>query len=524
MATTLGKPITELIRTEFADARGASTNPVFTLPLPYESTSTDQETAMGELRTRPSDSPRPSGPDIPAGELIPRSQWSFARCPTGPPGVASTRDICLPAGFENNAVYQFIFKASGPTVAGLGYVTTRDYVSFLRNQAADDDGNSNPVAGIAATLCQGLSQSGAYLRDFVYQGFNEDEQGRRVCDGVHVHIQGLPKLALNYRFAQPSPGLLQHATRFKPDTNFPRTYAIGRDPVSGTIDGILKRPATDPKIIHSTSSTEYWQFRASLLDTDEDGTVDVPEPSNVRRYLLAGSQHIALKGAPPNYGVGNRQCQQLSNPTHNGVLLRPLVAALDRWVRDDVEPPASRVPHIRNGTLVPSDQQSTGFPDIPAGPMWGAVAYNGLFNGSGERDFGPRVSGNAGVIDNLIPEILSTHGVLVPKVNEIGIDIAGIHQPFVAAPTATLTGWNLRRPEFTDGDLCDTTGMMIPLFRTRQERVNAADPRPSLEELYKDHKGYVEAVWRAARKLARQRLLLEEDVEQIIKEAEEVTC
>lgn len=521
VATDGGKPISELILTEFVDVKGASMSPVFTQPLPYQAVSTDQDVAMADLQARPSDSPRPSGPEIPPGEVIPRSQWSFASCPNGPPGVPSTRNICLPAGFENNAVYQLIFKATEPTVAGLGYVTTRDYVSFLRNQAADDDGNPNPIAGITATLCQGSSQSGGYLRDFVYQGFNEDEQGQRVCDGVHVHIMGVPKWALNYRFAQPNPSLFQHATRFKPDTNFPRTYAIRRDPVSGNLDGILKRPDTDPKIIHTMSSTEYWQLRASLLDTDEDGSVDLRQPSNVRLYLLAGSQHIALKGAPPSYGIGNRQCQQLSNPTLNGVLLRPLVVALDEWVRDDVEPPASRVPRIRDGTLVPSDRESTGFPEIPAGPTWSAVAYNGLFNGSGERDFGPRVSGNAGVIDKLTPDILSTHRVLVPKVNEIGIDIAGIHQPFVAAPIATLTGWNLRRPEFTDGDLCDINGMQIPLFRTKQERLDAGDPRPSLEELYHNHKGYVKAVRKAAKRLAHEGFLLDEDVDRIIQEADD---
>lgn len=249
--------------------------------------------------------------------------------------------------------------------------------------------------------------------------------------------------------------------------------------------------------------------------------MDLVRPDNVREYMFSGTQHAVDKGAPPTFGIGNSQCQQLSNPTHNGVVARALLVALDKWVRDGTEPPASRVPRIDDGTLVPSDQESTGFPDIPAGPTWHRVNYNGLLNASGERDFGPRVQGNRGVIDKLIPDVLSIHTVLVPKVDEIGNDVAGIRQPFVEAPIATLTGWNLRTPEFTDGDLCDTKGMKIPLFKTKAERLAAGDPRPSLEELYGDHTGYVLRVAEAAWSLWAQRLMLLEDVFQTIQEADD---
>ncbi len=521
-----GQPISERILVEFPDAKGASTNEVFTRPLSgdpnvrgYEAVSTDQNVAEAELRMRSSDSPRPPAPDIPEGDLVPTSQWSFANCPNGPPGIPSVTDICLAGGFQNNVVYELRYKATKPPVMGLGYVASRDFVSFLHHAAEDETGNSNPVPGITTTLCFGLSQPARYMRDFLYQGFNEDEQGQRVCDGVYNQVGGVPKFFLNYRFAQPSPFLVQHSGRYIPDTNFPRTYALRQDPLhSENMDGILKRPATDPKVIHADSSTDYWQFRSSLVDTDEDGTVDLLQPENVRRYLYSSAPHFVVKGAPPNFGTGNRQFQQLSNATHPGALARALLVALDKWVRDGIEPPESRVPRIDDGTLVPSDQDSTGFPDIPG------VTYNGLFNASGERDFGPRVSGNRGVIDNLVPagdQILSVHRVLVPKVDAIGNDIAGIRHPFVEAPIATLTGWNLRTPEFTDGDLSDLNGMMIPLPRTRAERLAAGDSRPSLEELYRDHKGYVKAVRKAARRLAHDGFLLDEDVERIIQEAQE---
>jgi hypothetical protein len=302
-----------------------------------------------------------------------------------------------------------------------------------------------------------------------------------------------------------------------PGTEFPRTYSIRQDPLSGRIDGVLKRPATDPKLIHTVTSTEYWLLRASLADTDEDATVDLDDPDNVRRYFLASTQHGAIKGTAPSHGVGDRQCQQLSNPTHNGVLMRALLVALDQWVRAGIEPPANRAPRIDNGTLVPPSEFCSQFPSIPG------VTCNGLFNAHGERDFGIGVEGNRGVIDpdHLHPGILSVHRVLLPKVDEIGNDVAGIRHPFVEAPDATLTGWNLRTPEFTDGDLCETNGMRIPLLRTKEERLAAGDPRPSLEELYGDHNGYVRAVTEAALNLWSQRLMLLEDVFQTIREADD---
>jgi hypothetical protein len=518
IAMESGQPIIERILTEFSDRNFGGGTP-FTLPLSgspafksFPAVSTDKAVAQAELRRRPSDSPRPSGPEIPAGMLVPDGEWSFASCPSGPPGTPSTTDICLAGGFQNNMVYELRYRATNSPVMGLGYVTSRDYVSFLRHAAQDDTGAANHVHGLATTLCQGISSSGMFYRDYLYQGFNEDEEGRRVCDGVHIHIPGVQKLFLNYRFAQPNPFTVQHRERYVPDTNFPRRYQRERDPLTGGVDGILTRPKTDPKVFHSDTSTEWWQFRSSLVDTNDDGTKDRRHPNNVRRYLFSSTQHYPTKGATPSFGTGNRQCEQLSNVTHPGVYARALIVALHAWVQDNEQPPESRVPQIKNGTLVPPE--TLAFPRIPG------VTLLGLYNGSGDRDFGPRVEGNRGVIDTLIPVVLTTHRVLVPQVDMIGNDVAGIRHPFVEAPIATLTGWNTRRPEFTAGDLCDLTGMTVPLKRTAAERLVAGDPRPSLEELYGTHEGYVTAVRAAAEALAAEGLMLPEDVQQTIAEAE----
>ena len=513
-----GQPVTERILTEFSDRNFNGGKPS-SLPLSgspafksFSAVSADKKQAQAELYLLSSDSPQPSAPDIPRGEAVPDDQWAFADCPDGWPGKPSTGHICLKDGFRSDRNYHLIYRATDSPVMGLGYVTTRDFVSFLKNDEKDTSGNANPVYGIKTTLCQGISSSGMYLRDYLYQGFNVDEQERQVCEGMHIHIAGAQKLYLNYRFAQPNPFTQQHRERYVPDTNFPRQYAVRINPSTRVPDGILKRPTTDPKIIHTDTSNEYWQFRASLTGASEGGTMDFNESSKVRRYLLSSQQHGGFKPDAPNHGIADRQCEQLTNATHPGPLLRALVVVLDDWVKKNVAPPEMRVPKIADRTLVaPADLK---LPRIPG------LTYAGLYNGSGDRDFGPRVIGNAGVIDLLIPQIRAAHKILVPQVDAIGNDIAGIRHPFVEVPVATLLGWNTRTKEFGGPDLCDLLGSTIALLKTRADAQAKGDPRPSLEELYGSHEAYVAKVAEAAKKLQAERLMLPEDVDMVVGEAD----
>jgi hypothetical protein len=513
-----GKALESFIITEFSDRNFDGGNPT-SLPLSggpafksYPAVSSDKEQARAQLFMLASDSPDPSGPEIPRGAPVPDEDWAFADCPDGWPGTPSASHICLRNGFLNNRNYHLLYMATNPPVMALGYATTRDFISFLRNEEKDTAGNANPVTGLNHVLCQGISSSGMYLRDFTYQGFNVDEADRKVCDGMHIHVAGAHKLYLNYRFAQPNPYSQQHRERYVPDVNFPRQYSVRVNPFLRFPDGILKRPLFDPKIIHTDTSNEYWQFRAALTGASEGATMDFNETSKVRRYLLSSLQHGGYKGEAPHRGIGNRQCVYPSNPVHSGPMLRALVVALEQWVKDDVEPPAMRVPRIADQTLVEPDALL--LPAIPG------LEYKGLHNGSGDRDFGPRVRFNRGVVDLLLPEVIARHKVTVPQVDNIGNEIAGIRHPFVAAPTATLLGWNTRTREFGGPDLCDLLGSMIPLPKTKAEANASNDPRPSLEELYGDHAGYVARVAEAARKLEEDRLMLPEDVKRIIAEAE----
>lgn len=514
-----GQPLTERILVEFGDRNFNGGNPT-TLPLSggqafrsFPAVSTRKEAADAELWVVESDSPTPDGADIPAGQRVADDRWAFAHCPDGWPGTPSQTDICLRDGFRNDRNYHLLYRATESPVMGLGYLTTRDFVSWLRHGIADDAGRANPVAGMKNVLCQGISSSGMYLRDFLYQGFNEDEQGRRVCDGMHIHVAGVQKLFLNYRFAQPNPFSQQHRERHVPDTNFPHQYGVRGDPRTRIPDGILKRPSSDPKVIHSDTSNEYWQFRASLTGTTEGGRTDLGESPRVRRYLLSSLQHGSFRGDAPHRGIGNRQCEQLSNPVHPGPLLRALTVVLDAWVSDGTPPPASRVPRIADGTLVPPEEL-----DVYAIP---GFTYRGRINASAERDFGPRVRGNAGVIDNLFPTIVYPHRILVPQLDVRGHEIAGIRHPSIDVPVATYMGWNTRTAEFGGDDLCDLLGTMIPLPRTVEEAAERHDPRQSLKSLYGNHDGYVRQVRASVERLQEDRLLLPDDAAALIREAQE---
>jgi hypothetical protein len=524
-----GEAVTGKVMVSYSDRYFAGGNPT-TLPLSggvgwgvfesYEAVSTDQTVAEAELRVSPSDSFRPGRAGIPEGTLIPASEWSFAHCPEGPPGTPSTFNICYPAGFQNDQVYNLVYRAKNPKVMGLGYAATRDLISFLRYEDEDDEGHPNPLEyEIDKVLCWGGSLSGAFLRDFLFQGFNLDEEERMVCDGIDVHIAGAMKPFLNYRFGQPTAAPLHHAERYAPAAEFPATYEVIPDPLGEVADnGILKRcreTESCPKVIQVDTSTEYQVLRAAQAHTDGHGN-DVPVPPEVRMYLLAGSQHYAIKGVPSNTAGG--MLKYPSNTTHNGAVARALLVALDEWVTNGTPPPESRIPTVTDGTLVPPDRDSVGFPQIPG------INFTGEINFSGERDFGPGVprGENRGVIDTLPPEVLSEHVNLVPKVDQFGIDLGGINQPIVAVPRATLTGWNLRTAPFTEDDLSGLDGIEIPLFRTEAERLAAGDERPSIEELYTSNDDYVSKITAAANQLRQQRLLLDEDVSRIIAEAEKV--
>jgi hypothetical protein len=448
---------------------------------------------------------------------IPDSGWQYT-------SAAGTAIQLLPVGtpFEQGAIYEFNYTAKNPVVAGLGLAATRDFVSFLRYATADDFGNPNPLAGdVQRTYAFAISQPARYMNDFQTLGFNEDEAGRRVIDGILNWLGGGSGVAINFRFAQTARTERNRQNHRYPEANFPFAYPLLTDPYTGKTGGRGVRCAasgTCPKAMEVNSANEYWVKTGSLLHTDPLGK-DLPrDPEKVRFYLLSGVEHT-VAGAPP---MSAGMCQQFRNTTNPNPALRALFIALDEWVTNNVRPPKSEVPG--RGTAVYSipvsdgvgfvPHEALGFPNIPGVTYTGVITVRHLF------DFGPRF--DDGIMDINPPDFSGpVYPSFVSRVDHDGNEVAGIRLPPVEAPIATTTGWALRREEFGGPDGCEASGQWIPFKTTKAERLAGGDPRRSLEERYKDHDRYVKEVAKAARKLERRRLLLPEDVQRYIDEAEE---
>jgi hypothetical protein len=416
------------------------------------------------VRTRFWDQPR----------TIPRDRWRFDGS-TAPPVIHTSDPI------EPGMNYELKFHTADTRVVGVGHAAIRDAASAFRYR---DD---MPVRGRSAYLF-GSSQTGRFVREFLYEGFNADARGRRVFDAVWAHVAGAARGPFNERFVTPTA-----LTPFTP-TRFPYADAEYVDPISGRRDGFQNayRPEQRPKVFYSNTSVEYWgQGRAtSLLHTTPDGKADGVVPDNVRIYLL-NAQHG--EGAFPPRRTNGRQ---LNNPTSQRPVMRALFQALHEWAARSVAPPASRHPRLDDRTLTPVAALK-----LPALP--GTRAPRGVT--------GPGTVTAKGYV--ALP-------FLVPQVDSDGNELAGVKVPDVAVPLATTTGWNLRGEQVGNPDeLYSLLGSYIPFAKTRAEREARKDPRPSIEERYRDRDDYMARVKKAAEALVRDRLLLEEDVRDVIDRA-----
>jgi hypothetical protein len=413
---------------------------------------------------------------------IPASGWKYVN--------ARTIQL-LPAGAmpEAGSIYELQYAAKNPRVLGIGMAATRDLVSFLRFEAHDAAGTPNPAgAGVRRALAFGSSQSGRFLRDFVRDGFNQDEAKRKVFDGVMAHTAGVGGVFLNEEFAQPNRTSTQHEDHTFPEAAFPFSTARVTDPVTGRTGSLFRNDGFDPLWMETNTSTEYWQKGASLLTTDPLGARDIELPANARSYLLAGTQHNAAAWMTSTRG----SCVNPRNPHSPTPLQRALFVALDEWV-DGKAPPPSSVPSIADGTLTPLGRLR--FPTIPE------VQVARRMN-----EIGVITDWTRPLIDMARP-----YRPLVPQVDADGNETAGVLLPDIKVPVATHTGWNLYRGPFPEGELCDRDGTYSPFPRTRAEREARSDPRPSLEERYGSHAEYVKRYEDAVRRLVQQRLLLPED-------------
>jgi len=505
-----GSPIVAPIRIEYE----ATASTGYTMPLKgndrfrsYETADLDTASATFTVRNSVNGPRTTIAPD----------RWAFGKCPTGKASLIRTAlDICFFDRFAEDKLYELTYKGKNPPVMGLGYAVTRDLASFLRNNVKDDDGNPNPLAQSATTVgvrrayAVGSSSTGMYLRDWLYLGFNEDERHRKVFDGVRIAIPGTHRLFANVEFADPNIYSRQGDHHdFLSNSYPPLTYAVTTDPITGIRDGILKRPATDPLVLHVDTANEFWQMKASLNVHDGAGK-PVPIPDNVRLYLASGHSHTGAAGLgvmPTNKGACEHPIN--GNRSHD-TLLRAMIVILDEWVDRGVAPPKSVYPDLQNGGLVKLEEAARAFPKIPG------VTFPTVVNEARAFNFGPAFKTTGGRLTALPPAVGKTYPAFVPKPDADGLDVVGIRTVDIAVPVGTNLGWNLRAAGHRGEDLCALAGAFVPFARTKGERMAKGDPRLSLEERYKDHAGFVAAVERATRKLVQQRFLLEQDAQDAI--------
>lgn len=497
-----GSPIVAPIRIEYS-ATG------FTVPLKgndrfrtYETA--DMSTASATLTVRDE--------VLGARTTVPRDRWAFGKCPNGKASLMPTsKDICLFDGFQADRIYELIYRAKNPPVMGLGYAVTRDLASFLRYTLKDDAGNRNPLAqnastvGIRRAYAAGSSSTGMYLRDWLYLGFNQDEAHRKVFDAVRIAIPGTHRLFANVEFADPNVYSRQDSHHdFLSYSYPPLTYAVTTDPISGRRDGILKRPATDPLVIHIDTANEFWQMNASLNVHDGRGK-PVAIPDSVRLYFASSHSHTGASGLAA-LPTARNTCEHPTNGTRShDSLLRALMVAMDEWADRGVAPPRSVYPDVQNGALVSIEDAAKAFPKIPG------VKFPTVVNRAMQLQFGPKFHAAGGQLTVLPPTHGAQYMTLVPKPDQDGLDLGGIRTVEIAVPVGTNLGWNLRPAGHRGTDLCGLNGGFVAFAKTKAERIANGDPRLSHEERYRDHAGFVAAVDAATRQLVQDRFLLEED-------------
>jgi len=429
---------------------------------------------------------------------VPRSSWH----------IEGGSNVILSTGFEPGRLYELVYTAQNPRVAGVGFAAIRDTISWLK-YGGDVQGISTPSVHLRRACAFGASQSGRFLRTLLYDGFNQDEQQRIVFDGLMVHIAGGGRGSFNERFAtQWMPSNPVSGTLNTVDI-FPFTDLEETDPSTGIKDGILTHALSKkfwPKIFYSFSETEYYSRAASLIHITIDGKKDAILPPNSRIYFFAGGQH-APAPFPPAAPRGTRN---VTNFNPHPWLLRSLLANMQAWMKDGKEPPASVYPHIAKGELVPEAEVK--FPKIPG------VEYPTTLHLAYPSDFGPEYR-SKGILMQLPPAIGKPYPMPVPQVNADGIAIAGIHTPELQVPLATYTGWNLRTPEIGGSNmLYDIAGSFIPLPLTKADRIKSGDPRLSIEERYSSKEDYLAKYEKAANSLVEQRFMLPQDVAHFMKQ------
>jgi hypothetical protein len=437
--------------------------------------------------------------------IIPRAEWQFAHTVDGKL-TPSNRHIHLNGGFQPGKIYEYVYVVADPVVAGGSFAAIRDFASYAKHA-------KDAIAPATRVYGQGISQNGRFLRDFLYQGFNADEEGRIALDGVLAHVAGAGRGSFNYRFAQPSRDAQPTSSVFFPTDIFPFTDLPEKDPLTAESGGLLDRAVAEkviPKIFFSNTSYEYWGRAAALIHVTADGKHDAPLSPNVRIYHFTGLQHFSGP-FPPGKGPGDLLGQQPESPLPVRYFWRAMIANMDGWVRNGTAPPESSYPRIADGTLVPFKDYNP--PAIPG------VSKPHEANEANHLDFG--ANWQRGILSIQPPKVGEAFPVLVPQVDADGNERDGVRLPQITVPLATYTSWNLRDPSIgAPSERVSFEDSYLPFPKTAAERQKLADPRKSIAERYSNRDDYLARFAKALESLVTQHWILEEDRASLLHQAE----
>jgi hypothetical protein len=466
--------------------RGHRAYPVFDM---------EEEEAHMEVRDEPDGEPEP----------VPRDGWRFGRIDDDGNYRPDPNYVCAPNMFEKGRPYQVVYTTVGARVLGLSFAALRDCTSWIKHGTA---GVATPVQGIEHAYAYGRSQTGRYLRTYIYNDFNLDEENREALDGVIANVAGGMRGEFNQRFGQNSKDRNNMLAQLFPFTSSP---AIDQETEEvGSLHARLDGRGTNLKIFYTNTSAEYHRGDASLLHTDPAGSRDIDPGPNTRVYHFTGTEHGLGVWPPSDVAVagesGQDRSQNLRNIIDYAPLLRACLVNLDRWVADGVEPPPSMHPRLDDGSAVPTDQPAAVFNRIPG------ASYPTHHANPRRRDFGLMESCEQ--VTTFPPRVGGAFGSLVSAVDADGNEVAGVMLPEVAVPIAATTGWTLRHPAVGgETQLLVFAGGTIPFAATRAEREANGDPRFSIEERYSSKVDYLERVLAAGEALVAERYLLDEDID-----------